>query len=290
MNRRIYLIILYIVTIFICISAVSYHTGRVISGCAACVAGDFDWDFDWDDGLVIKNNGTVISEGSVEEDFDEKGYKNIDVDGAVGDLTITEGDGYSCTFVGNEKLKPTVSVKNNTLVVKQKKIRNNIGGASNYSKINITVPKDTLGRIEIVSAVGDVYLKNLSCTGIKAVVAVGNIRTDNVVCDGKTTVEANVGEIILKNSAFGDLDLNSDVGRIRINDCSFEDAEIDSDIGNVEIDGLDADRYNFDIDCSLGDFELDGKDYGRKGRIKNSGADYTLTVNSDLGDVKIHSK
>jgi hypothetical protein len=58
----------------------------------------------------------------------------------------------------------------------------------------------------------------------------------------------------------------------------------------VTIYGLDADRYDLDIDCSLGDFEFDGKDYGKKGRINNSGADYTLTVDSDLGDVKIHSK
>ena len=291
MNKRIYLIILYIVTIFICIGSVAYYTGRAVSGCAGCVY-DRDWvDVRWDGGNFRDwNNADELSGITVEEDYQEKGYKDIEFKGAIADVIIAEGDGYSFHFKGDEVLKPNVSVKNDTLVVTQKKVRTEFNNRNRYAEITITVPAGSLKKIEIESAVGDVTLKDLSCEKIKAVMAVGSINTDNVNCSGDVRMEANVGGIFLKNSSFGDMDLNSDVGEIEISGCTFEDADIDSDIAGVTIKGINPDDYDFDIDCSLGDFEYNGKSYGRKGRINNKNSRYTLRVSTDIGGVEIVTK
>ncbi len=291
MNRRIYTIILTIVTIFVCMGALAYHTGRAISGCAACISEDYDFNFDFN-GSTLKEwakESAELSGNAIEADFDEKGYASIDLKGSVSDVTIAEGEGYSFHFKGDEVLKPEVSVKNNTLVVTQKRVRTN--STNNiYSEITITVPKDALKRIEIDSAVGDVRLDDLSCESIDAVMAVGTIYAENVDCSGKAEIEANVGEIRLTNSSFGDVDLISKVGEIYVKNCRFEDADFDSNIGNVTITGIDPDDYNFDVDCSLGEFRYNGRSYGKREKINNFGARYKLRVNSDIGNVEIKTK
>ncbi len=288
MNRRIYILIITLVTVLICVSAFAYHTGRAISGCAACLSEDIEWN-----GSTLREwakEGSELSGNYVEEDYIANGYTDIDLKGAVADVTIKEGDDYSFHFYGDEVLKPDVSVKNNTLVATQKKVRTNFTNNHRYAEITITVPKGTLKHIELDSAVGNATIKKLSCDSIDAVMAVGTIYVEDVTCSGKVKIEANVGEIRLTGSTFGDMNLNSDVGEVYISGCDFEDAEIDSDIGNVTIKGIDPDKYDFDVDCSLGDFEYNGKDYGKRGRINNKEARYTLNVNADIGSVDIDTK
>ncbi len=278
MNKRIYLIILYLLTVFICIAAISHHVGNAVSGCIGCVGR---WTGDY------KGPYVDLVGDNIEATYDESGYTELSIKGAVADLTIEEGDGYSVYFRGDEGLKPEVNLSGKKLSIKQPSVKVPGGNTSTYSVIRITVPKDALKEIGIDSAVGDVYIKNIECETLDVKAAVGTVNVNDVECSEKTKVAAAVGEVRISDSKTGKLDIESAIGDVVLRNIDSKDTFVDSHIGDVKINGIDSDKYNFSLNCSLGDLEYNGRDYGKKHKINNITAEYEFEIKSDIGDIKI---
>ena len=279
MNKRIYLIILYIATLLICFAALSHHLGRAVSGCGSCVADS-----------VSFGSYTVLSGKNIDKSYTEKNFTELRISGSVSNIEIREGSEYAVSFKGDSALEPTLSLKDKTLTIRQPS--KNIPGnsADYYSLITVVVPHNALEKVDINASVGDVTINGVSCEDLIADLSVGTITVADVQASNKTRIKASVGEIVIGDSKTGKLNLDSSVGSIRLSYVESEDADIDSAIGDVRIDGLDADNYNIEVSCSLGDFQYNGREYGKKEKIRNINADHTIKVDSEIGSVSINTK
>ncbi len=247
MNKKVYLSILYSVTIIvILISCLSSFRG---------CSGGFH-------GINIIG-GLGVSK-HVDQDFDISEFNNINCSLVVASVSIEKGDKYSVSFSGTENMLPTVEVKNGTLFIKQstKNKKNNSNG-----KIVITVCKDEFGEFALSSNVGDLQLADLSFSKLTAETNVGDVKLKDVTVKGKTSIESNVGDVSLKNCSLSDTEIEVNVGEFRCENTFKKDDvlyKLNTDIGSVKFFG-----------------EKKGKNY------KSESGSITLDVDVNVGDIKV---
>ncbi len=197
------------------------------------------------------------------EAFDAIEVVNAD----VMDLEIKQGTEYRLQYrCTTEDLEPEYQVAGGKLTIQQKKRKAFLSGINNCS-VSVTIPSDSpLKTIDVNSDVGDVTL-----TGVTA-----------DICNGET----NVGDFTAEDAEFEEMILNSDTGDVKVIDCFFSRLDVTSDVGDVKIESSrELADYYFDLETDVGEVEINGEDYGHK--YKAEGGNGTLTVKSDVGDVKV---
>ncbi|MCR5823487.1 MAG: DUF4097 domain-containing protein [Lachnospiraceae bacterium] len=285
MNKRIYLIILYVLTLFICFAAISHHLGRAVSGCGSCVAAAYD-DYKWD---YSKWDTTELSGERIKKDYDCEDVTEIQANISVSTFVIKDGDEYNVHFDGDKVLEPTVTLEGKRLVVKQPEVRLKASAFRSDSEITITIPGGRLDSLKVDASVGDITVNGIKVDEINLDAAVGVIKVDDIKVSEKSRFDAHVGDIRISDSSLADTDIDAAVGAIKLTDTDFEDADIDAAVGDVNISGgVDIDDYTMDLDCALGNVKINGRNYGKKHRT-GSGK-YSLRIDANVGEIKITEK
>lgn len=163
----------------------------------------------------------------------------------------------------------------------------NIDEVRNSPTVVITVPADvTLGDISVEADAGNLEIRDIDMESLTGDFDAGNIDIRNSRA-GRLDINADAGNIEIKNSSFTYVTLDTDAGNIEYDDSVFTNADIRSDFGNIEISGLgDLDSYTIDAACDAGYVEVGGQQSGRSYRQSGTG-DGSLTVTVNAGNIEI---
>lgn len=197
MNKRIYLIIIYIITALCIIAGI---LGNIFN------AAPF-------------NRLTASSSGNNCDFYEElKAFSNITIDGTVAHINIVKDDTYSFKYEGGERFKATAVVNGSTLNVTQS-TEHFLGNIKNADcTITIGIPEN--------ASISDLHLSS----------NVGNVKIDSIDIDYLTT-SLNMGNCKFDNCTYKSAIINVDMGNLTIRmpenkDCGYD---LSVDMGNITL-------------------------------------------------------
>ena len=200
-------------------------------------------------------------------------FSEIQIDTNVLEATIQVGDSYGVYLDCNEKLIPTVSVENGTLLVKQR-TQNRWFQGSTKAEMTITVPAGAdLKALTATHDVGDLNVEGINIDVVDIKVNVGDVNLDDIT--GKT------------------LTVDSDTGDVEAEACSFEKVTIKSDIGDADYESTkDLSDYKMDLKTDVGEINLKNSDqdsdhYGVDHSYKQNGSAGELNITVDVGSITV---
>ena len=217
-------------------------------------------------GKPIFSLGSGTDTVSFSEDY--SGVEKLDLNMSVGDVFIEEGSTFNVSFEGREDLKPEVSLKDNKLVIKQKKDFNvtpvNLGKLK--SRITVTVPSDvTIERLDAELDMGNLEIKDVSCKDLFADLSMGNLE--------------------IRNAKAEKIGADNDMGDCRIYNSEFNELTADCDMGNIHLELVDSpDNYGIHATCDMGDVKIDGD---KEGNNYSTKGDKTITLNVAMGNITV---
>ncbi len=281
MNRRIYLIILYVVTLLAVIYGLSRFVVNPVVGCSRGIN-------------KVIHIGKLSGNTSTEEWDKSKigSFESVSVDASVAEIILTYGSENRVKYSGPEELKPSVSVKDGkTLSIVQPELRNRFWGVNNADgKITIEIDRDIVPESVLVDAsVGSVMIKNITCNNLKAVADVGELTVEDVTVNGKTSLETNTGELLVKKSSLKDTSLESAIGSVKLKDSKFENLDVEANLGSIRVDcDINEDDYFMDFSVDLGSISVNGKNYTKSYNSGDSSAKYKMNISSNLGSIDVN--
>lgn len=197
MNKRIYLIIIYIITALCIIAGI---LGNIFN------AAPF-------------NRLTASSSGNNCDFYEElKAFSNITIDGTVAHINIVKDDTYSFKYEGGERFKATAVVNGSTLNVTQS-TEHFLGNIKNADcTITIGIPEN--------ASISDLHLSS----------NVGNVKIDSIDI-GYLTASLNMGNCKFDNCTYKSAIINVDMGNLTIRmpenkDCGYD---LSVDMGNITL-------------------------------------------------------
>lgn len=203
MNKRIYLIIIYIISALCIIAGI---LGNIFN------AAPF-------------NRLTASSSGNNCDFYEElKAFSNITIDGTVAHINIVKDDTYSFKYEGGERFKATAVVNGSTLNVTQS-TEHFLGNIKNADcTITIGIPENvSISDLHLSSNVGNVKIDSIDIGYLTASLNMGNCKFDN--CTYKSAIiNVDMGNLTIRMPENKDCgyDLSVDMGNITLynNKCS----------------------------------------------------------------------
>ena len=221
---------------------------------------------------IFNNNNYIFShnKNTCNYNDDLSSFKNIDLDVAFGNVTITNGSSFNISYNGNNEYQPEYSVSNNTLKVTQKNEKNNIVGihfSSTKCELTITVPSNTT--LNNVSS--EINAGNLTISGIKG---------------SEITADLDMGNLTLSDCEFKKNNIEVNMGNVEFNQCDYENVSLDVDMGNASIKTHHSDNCGYSLNTDLGNIEFFGSNY--KGSYNtNTSAHKMITADVNMGNITI---
>lgn len=172
---------------------------------------------------------------------------------------------------------------------------------NNYKRgpiIIIEIPDEVeLEEIEVHTALGDIKMDGFTLNTEKLDVHsnLGDVKLTNMTISGEIFAATDLGDIKLLDGSFGKMELKNSMGDIKISGEVTADVNASCSMGTVkaELSGIESD-YNYDLETSMGEVEINNRNYKEnmqgEASITNTGADITLTMNSDMGDVEVKTE
>ena len=208
MNKRIYLIIIYIITALCIIAGI---LGNIFN------AAPF-------------NRLTASSSGNNCDFYEElKAFSNITIDGTVAHINIVKDDTYSFKYEGGERFKATAVVNGSTLNVTQS-TEHFLGNIKNADcTITIGIPENaSISDLHLSSNVGNVKIDSIDIGYLTASLNMGNFKASNSNIDNCTyksaIINVDMGNLTIRMPENKDCgyDLSVDMGNITLynNKCS----------------------------------------------------------------------
>lgn len=214
----------------------------------------------------------LYAEGEVvSDDFDvTDDIKKLDIDAAMMDVTIEQGDEVKVEYKGDDRLKPTFEFDKDsgTLKIKQKKKANiNVKNLNYESKLRIELPKNhNMEEFEMDLDMGNLIIDEINAKEI--------------------SIEDNMGNVEIEKTTSESIKVEANMGNVVISKCATTNVEINASMGNVEIKlEDDVKDYTINANTSLGNLTI-GSDK-HKGNFKQTGTKGTIKVDCNLGDVEI---
>ena len=202
MNKRIYLIIIYIITALCIIAGI---LGNIFN------AAPF-------------NRLTASSSGNNCDFYEElKAFSNITIDGTVAHINIVKDDTYSFKYEGGERFKATAVVNGSTLNVTQS-TEHFLGNIKNADcTITIGIPEN-------------VKIDSIDIGYLTASLNMGNFKASNSNIE-KINAEINMGNCKFDNCTYKSAIINVDMGNLTIRmpenkDCGYD---LSVDMGNITL-------------------------------------------------------
>lgn len=318
MSRGLYRTLLIIVTILCVLAGSAFNITRIFFRAvsrlipfADRLEEEFD-DLDWI--WTIRNNDIVENWGDagdyIHEEWDEEYYDfaNIDMDVELAEVKIVGGDEYAIKYVGNELLKPELSIDDDTLTIRQSPgMRRGWSLNSVTCELTITVPEEKLDSVKLDVNAGDIDVQDLKVDRLEIDADAGDIDVSNVETD-KLELDVNAGDVKLSDIVADDMEIEVDAGDLNLSDMAiwkgavtlhmgdfdftngtFVDLTVDANMGDVRIDTTnDLSGYDVDLSCDMGEVRYNGKSKGTS--YSHDGEGGSLSANCNMGEVRVNGK
>lgn len=174
----------------------------------------------------------------------------------------------------------------------------NYNSYRNGPQIRIELPDGTeLDEIKVRTAFGDIRMDgfSLNTETLDVHSNLGDVKLTNMTIPGEISAVTDLGDIQLLDGSFGKMELENHMGDIKITGKVTADVNASCSMGAVkaELSGAESD-YNYELETSMGEVEINGRDYKEdmcgKAEISNAGAQITLTMSSEVGEIKVTTK
>ena len=252
----------------------------------------------------------ISNELILDKTYEEK-FNNIVIDATTSEIFIKRSDTENMkTVIYGEKDYTDVATSNGTLNI-QIKEKNCIGFCFNQksAKVEIYLPKEYDGKIDINNDYGDISIDEFlnanidveeDCGNVKILggnivkvennygdieIGKANVSTINEDC-GDVTI-SNINDVTVKNS-YGDIKIKS------VNNYLY----LENDCGDIELNNMNLNKDSY-IKDDYGDIEIgntneifiDAKTDLGKVKIKNNyhKSDITLKIENDCGDIEVNN-
>ena len=263
------------------------------------ISNGFDRDWNWNNSGYTNTN-TNIEYEDIQKAF-EGDIQSLDLEIAVGNVTIEQGDTFSlkATDVVKGTFK-TMKVEDGVLKIVQKynnrtlkffNIDINLGveniGLKDFkmAKITITVPEGFKAEDFLFDfGVGNTIINGISSDYTYLSLGAGNVDVTDFSTDS-IKVDCGVGGLAMKNVILNDLKLDNGVGNTDIQGIVTGDSSIDCGVGNMTLDlSGNINDYDFKIDNGVGKVRVNGEKFDNK---KTIGASNSFDINGGVGTVDI---
>lgn len=170
-------------------------------------------------------------------------FTDVDVEVAMGDVTISEGEAFDVELTWNERLDYAMSytVRGNTLTV-----TSSGRGAAAWTdgehdcQVRITVPAGTaLGEVEAETGLGDVTAADLAARALELETGLGDVTAQEVQVTGKLSLSSGLGDVSLLDAPLAlETELETGLGDVQVRttsaeaDCAYE---LSTGLGEVTI-------------------------------------------------------
>lgn len=261
MGKKIYLTTIWIITLFC-----------IMIGCNR-YSYSFSWGF-WGEETYkdVEDFDTSVERKTKENG--EKGthkyeqtFTNLIIDCDTADITIKDGDEFSCKYKVSSGAEYALDWKpdnEGTAYITQTidKLK-----SSKESSFVITIPSHVrLSNITIENAVGDTKINGIAVDNVSIISDVGDVEMKKSDV-GNVTVEAHTGDVECKHTVFVNFTATCDVGDCKVEDVNVNNYNLDlsTGVGEVEIDDTkQSSSYvldnklsqNINITCNVGDVEI----------------------------------
>lgn len=275
MGRKIYLGIIYSITIICVLFGACFHI------------------FNFMENTIFNNLfGRFSRSGSqIQNQEDLETFTDINLDMSVMSVTIMEGNSYSISYNCPEKFVPIYEIKDNTLFVTQKNDLSWTFGNSKKCSMTITVPSKTTPDLIAQLDVGDLNIKDINLSNLDVAADVGNIEITDVACTS-FDVKADVGDITLTDITMENCMIEANVGDVDVDHCVFTSLDIQADLGDVDVSDIPASQgdYRIDLETDLGEVSINDKNYKREyfaEASSDASGDSKLIIYVSTGDVDV---
>lgn len=160
---------------------------------------------------------------TVNKNFSVESFDQIKVDNSIDNIRLVTGDRYSVSYTGQEKLEPSVKVKNGILTIDSPERSITINGSIFNAKklkqeLTIKMPKKELKYLSIDTSNGNISADNLE-------VQKGTIDTSN----GKV----NLKNLITKNG----FKIDTSNGTVKVGKTNVEGYDLSTSNGHITVEG-----------------------------------------------------
>lgn len=201
-----------------------------------------------------------------------KSFDSLDINLTMTDFEIVPSDKFAIEVEGPVNRKPTITIKNNTLYLKNNGAKHQIrlfsfGTPKKEGKITLYVKKEVLyNKLKLENNFGKAVIN-----GIKV---------------ERLTLENNFGEVDFDGTAQR-IKTSNNFGEMNIVLNTITELSSSNNFGDTNIElGNQATDYRYDIDSSMGDVYID--------HVKNNHADYgsqqlpEIELENDFGTIRIN--
>ena len=240
------------------------------------------WDFTKLSTVKLETNEYCIGEE----------YKNISIEDSTADIEFKISDSFSVVCHEEEGANHSVTVKNNTLFIKEspesKKWYEHIGiSFRNNKKIMVYIPSGDYGTLSIKISTGDALIPDeLNFESIDISASTGDINAFSSA-KGSVDISTGTGNITVGSISCDSLSLTVSTGKITVSDVAVN--------GNVKINVSTGKSYVTDIKCkdltsvgNTGDISLTNVICKNKLSVERSTGDVKLDK-SDAGEIYIET-
>ncbi|WP_324825887.1 DUF4097 family beta strand repeat-containing protein [Sinanaerobacter sp. ZZT-01] len=232
-----------------------------------------------------KNKKSTSVDRNIEEELQD--FQNISIETNYQEIRLKEGDTFHIAYSYDSKYSSlSHEIKDGKLVVTEaKKDKLGLGGdllAAIQGKdiagfIEITYPKQTTLRdVRIISDIGKVNVKEVSCSNLQVDVGIGSITVDDVQTQ-TLQIRAETGDVNLANGSADRAELELDLGKLTTNEWNTKGLVAELSSGEANLEGRFLGEIN--VDCELGSITL-----GVTGKEE----EYSYELETELGSIRLN--
>lgn len=190
------------------------------------------------------------------------------------------------TFSVESNLKNlTVTEKNGTLIIKEKKRL----GTYNGAVLVLNIPADTVfEKAEITTGAGRLTAEALWANTLKLELGAGEVNIKSLIAKTKADIDGGAGKITISGGSLYNLDLDMGVGQLNLTSALAGNSELDLGVGESNLTFIGGkDDYAVDIEKGLGSITVDGKNFSN---YSSTDGQNRIDINGGVGAINIDFK
>ena len=224
-------------------------------------------------GILLINSINVNKNSETKNYIVDKPYNKIEIDTYIDDINIylSTNNETKVTYVENNLFKYEIKVIDNTLSIKQIKMKKSLFNLKN-NKLDIYLTNEIIELLDIEGSTSDINInQGLTFNNLEIENSTGNININSTV-QNNIDIELSTGDLKLENSSFGNTNIEATTGDIKLLNMTCKLLDIETTTGDIELSNTNCDALNVEITTG-------------KTKLINTIVTNDLHIDGSIGDV-----
>jgi len=199
-------------------------------------------------GILLINSINVNKNSETKNYIVDKPYNKIEIDTYIDDINIylSTSNETKVTYVENNLFKYELKVVDNTLFIKQIKMKKSLFNLKN-NKLDIYLTNEIIELLDIEGGTSDINInQGLIFNNLEIENSTGNINIKSTV-QNNIDIELSTGDLKLENSSFGNTNIEATTGDIKLLNMTCKLLDIETTTGDIELSNTNCDALNVEI-------------------------------------------